>query len=66
MPAVYFMAGLIAGLAIAWYYTKLHYEKGAQTNRQERDQRDGHTTFKDETKQGEKEKDDQNEHKRDL
>lgn len=26
MPAIYFLAGLIAGLAIAWYATKLHYE----------------------------------------
>ncbi len=33
MAAVYFIAGLIAGLAIAWYYTKLHYESAAQSQR---------------------------------
>ncbi|HRZ49963.1 MAG TPA: hypothetical protein P5338_11285 [Bacteroidales bacterium] len=26
MQAVYFLAGIIAGLAIGWYLTRLHYE----------------------------------------
>lgn len=26
MAAVYFIAGFIAGLAVAWYFTKQHYD----------------------------------------
>jgi len=36
MKAIYFLAGCIAGLAIAWYFTKQYYESRAGSGENQR------------------------------